>query len=61
MVKVLEIAWRNKAGFGLLTPLVGSLRGGHIVSYLITLVDKKIPIDTYSALQDAEKNYEGDG
>ena len=39
----------------MITSSVGSLSGGHILSYLITLVDNKVPMKTYSALQDAEK------
>ena len=45
--EVLDISWRKKS--------VGSLSGGHSVSYLITLVDNKVPMDTYSALKYAEK------
>ena len=34
---------------------VGSLIVDHSMSYLITLVDNKVPMDTYFSLQDAEK------
>ena len=54
LAEVLEIAWRNKTGFDLLTSSVASLSGGYSVSYLITLVDNEAPIGTYSVLQDAE-------
>ena len=40
LAEFLEIAWKKKAGFSLLTYLVCYLSGGHSVSYLITIVDK---------------------
>ena len=55
LAEVLEIAWRKKAGFDMLASSVGYLSSGHSMSDLITLVDNKVPMDTYSALQDAEK------
>ena len=46
---------RKNEGFDLLTYSVGSISGDHIVSDLIALVDNEVPVDTYSALKDAEK------
>ena len=51
--KVSEIAWRKKARFDFLIFLVSYLSGGHNMSYIITRVANEVPMDTYSALQDA--------
>ena len=51
--EISEIAWKKKSVFDLLTSSVASLRGNHSVSDLVTLVENKVPMDTYSALQDA--------
>ena len=53
--EVSDIAWRKKSGFKFLTYPVGSLSGSHNVSDLITLVDNKLPMDTYSTLKYTEK------
>ena len=55
LAEVLEIVWKRKACFDLIAPSVGSLIGGHSMSYLITLVDNYVPIDTYYALKYVEK------
>ena len=47
--------WKKKAGFKLLSSTVNLLSGAHIVSDLIALMDGEVPMDTYYALQDAEK------
>ena len=52
--EVSEILLRNKSGCALLTSLLGSLSGGHNLSNLITFVDNKVPMGTYSVLQEAE-------
>ena len=54
LAKVMEIAWRKKAGFSLLNYLAGYIISGYNVSYLITLMDNKVPMDTYYELQDTE-------
>ena len=41
-----DIAWGKKKGFDLRNSSVVSLSGGNSVSYLITLVDNKVPMDT---------------
>ena len=53
--EISEITCKKKSGSDLLTSSVAYLSGGHIVSYLITLVENEVPMDTYSALQDLEK------
>ena len=55
------MAWRNKAGFYVLTSLVSSLSGGNTVLYMIMLVANEMPLHAYSELQDTEKNGEVDG
>ena len=39
LAKVLDVAWKNKSGFDILTSTASSLLGSHNVSDLITLVD----------------------
>ena len=46
---------KKKAGLDLITYSVAHLIGGHIMSYLITILDNKVPKYTYSALRDSEK------
>ena len=53
--QVSDVAWKNKAGFDILTSTVKFLLGSHNVFDLITLVDGEVPMDTYSALQNYEK------
>ena len=53
--QVSDVAWKNKAGFDILTSTVNSLLGSHNVFDLITLVDGEVPMDKYSALQNLEK------
>ena len=55
LAEVLEIAWRKKSGFVLITYSVDPLRGGHSVSDLITIMDNEVPMDTHSKFQDSEK------
>ena len=40
LAKVSDITWREKAGFDLISSLLGSLSGGQSVSDLIKIVDK---------------------
>ena len=54
LAKVLEIAWKMKEGFDLLTSSVGSLSDGHSVSYMINIVENFTPMYTYYAFQHAE-------
>ena len=44
--EISEIAWKKKAGFGLLNSSVASLSGGHSVSYFTTVVENEVPMDT---------------
>ena len=46
LAEVLEISWKKKSGFDLLATSVGYLSGVHSVSYLIMLVDNKVPMYT---------------
>ena len=39
LAQVLDVAWKNKSGFDILTSTASSLLGSHNVSDLITLVD----------------------
>ena len=42
---ILDIVWKNKAGFDMLNYSVRSLRGGYSVSNLITLVENELSMD----------------
>ena len=53
--QVLDIVCKNKSGFNILTSTVKYLLGSHNVSGFITLVDVEVPMDTYYALQNSEK------
>ena len=53
--KCSDIAWRKKSDFDLLTSSMSSLSSGHSMSDLIKLVGNKVPMNTYSALLDVEK------
>ena len=55
LAQVSDVAWKNKAGFYILSSTVNYLMGSHNVSALINLLDGEVPMDTYSALQNYEK------
>ena len=55
LTPVLDVAWKKKAGFNFLTSTVNYFFGSHNISDLITLVDGEVPVYTYYALHNFEK------
>ena len=53
--EVLEISWRKKVGLYMISSSMRSLSGILSVSDFITLMDNQVTMETYFALQDANK------